>query len=248
MVGGEGDLHTGNLADGDTFTVSRDPFVDYYDQGASWQLTGNDLTDDEALPFDQPLTFHIQDSLSGASADETIVTGPQGLQTLSASTHSNTSIDLSWSGPGDGTLSLVGLFVPTVTTGAATGSFAVTNGTTFQISGTGSFAGLFGANGTANGLVSFSNTVGANGRRPRARSRRSATSSASSAVSSLRRQQTTALARTTPCRRSVSRTRYVNAWGTPAAAISVSDATNRSQVNITDASASFSMNARRSLG
>jgi len=62
---------------------------------------------------------------------------------------------------GDGTLSLVGLFVPTVTTGAATGSFAVTNGTTFQISGTGSFAGLFGANGTANGLVSFSNTVGA---------------------------------------------------------------------------------------
>jgi len=61
---------------------------------------------------------------------------------------------------GNGTLSLVGLFAPTVTTGATTGSFGVTNGTTFQISGTGSFLGLFGANGTANGLVSFSNTVG----------------------------------------------------------------------------------------
>jgi len=61
---------------------------------------------------------------------------------------------------GDGTLSLVGLFTPTVTTGASTGSFKVVSGTTFQISGTGSFAGLFGANGTANGLVSFSNTVG----------------------------------------------------------------------------------------
>lgn len=61
---------------------------------------------------------------------------------------------------GDGTLSLVGLFAPTVTTGASTGSFSVINGTTFQISGTGAFAGLFGANGNANGSATFSNTVG----------------------------------------------------------------------------------------
>jgi hypothetical protein len=100
-VGGTVYLHwdTGNLPDGaGPFLIDRDA-IDYYYPGARWELDGSDLTDDTGLPNDTPVTYHIQDSLSGASADETIVTGPQGVQTLAASPHSSTSIEVSWPAP-----------------------------------------------------------------------------------------------------------------------------------------------------
>jgi hypothetical protein len=91
---------SGNLADGDEFTLTSS-------FGGWWQTFANGITDDTSnLPYDQPVSYHIEDSLSGASADETIVTGPQGVQTLAASPHSSISIQVSWSGPDDGTTSL----------------------------------------------------------------------------------------------------------------------------------------------
>jgi hypothetical protein len=61
---------------------------------------------------------------------------------------------------GDGTLSIAGLFAPTVATGATTSTYSVTSGLSYLVAGNGSFAGLTGPTGTIDGLVTFSNTVG----------------------------------------------------------------------------------------
>ena len=59
----------------------------------------------------------------------------------------------------DGTVSVVGLFNPTVNLGVSPNTFKATTGTTFEISGTGGFGGVSGLLGTMNGTLDFSNVL-----------------------------------------------------------------------------------------
>jgi len=59
----------------------------------------------------------------------------------------------------DGTVSIVGLFNPTVNLGSTPNTFTATTGTTFEISGTGGFAGVSGLLGTMNGTLDFSSVL-----------------------------------------------------------------------------------------
>jgi hypothetical protein len=61
----------------------------------------------------------------------------------------------------DGTVSIVGLFNPTVNLGAHPNTFTATTGLTFEISGTGGFSGVSGLTGTLNGTIDFSSVLGA---------------------------------------------------------------------------------------
>lgn len=60
----------------------------------------------------------------------------------------------------DGTVSIVGLFNPTVNLGTTPNTFTASTGLTFEISGTGGFAGVSGLYGTLNGILDFSSTPG----------------------------------------------------------------------------------------
>lgn len=61
----------------------------------------------------------------------------------------------------DGTVSIVGLFNPTINLGSNPKTFTATSGLTFEISGTGGFLGATGGLGTLNGVLNFSSTAGA---------------------------------------------------------------------------------------
>lgn len=59
----------------------------------------------------------------------------------------------------DGSVSISGLFNPSVHFGA-TNSFTANNGSTFQVSGDGGFAGVGGGGGTMNGALDFLSMIG----------------------------------------------------------------------------------------
>jgi hypothetical protein len=59
----------------------------------------------------------------------------------------------------DGTVSVVGLFNPTINLGTTPNTFTATTGTTFEISGTGGFLGVSGGLGSLNGILNFSSTL-----------------------------------------------------------------------------------------
>ncbi|HMI20551.1 MAG TPA: PEPxxWA-CTERM sorting domain-containing protein [Sphingomonas sp.] len=60
----------------------------------------------------------------------------------------------------DGTVSIVGLFNPTINLGANPNTFTATAGTTFEITGTGGFLGATGGLGSLNGILNFSTHEG----------------------------------------------------------------------------------------
>lgn len=60
----------------------------------------------------------------------------------------------------DGTVSVVGLFNPTVNLTANPNTFTASTGLTFEISGTGGFSGVSGLLGTMNGVLDFSSSQG----------------------------------------------------------------------------------------
>jgi hypothetical protein len=60
----------------------------------------------------------------------------------------------------DGTVSVVGLFNPTVNLGTSPNTFTATAGTTFEITGTGGFLGATGGLGSLNGILDFSTHEG----------------------------------------------------------------------------------------
>lgn len=60
----------------------------------------------------------------------------------------------------DGTVSIVGLFNPTVNLGTNPNTFTATSGTTFEVSGTGGFLGATGGLGSLNGVLNFSSVAG----------------------------------------------------------------------------------------
>ena len=59
----------------------------------------------------------------------------------------------------DGTVSIVGLFNPTVNLTAHPNTFTATTGTTFEISGTGGFAGVSSLLGSMNGTLNFTSSL-----------------------------------------------------------------------------------------
>jgi hypothetical protein len=60
----------------------------------------------------------------------------------------------------DGTVSIVGLFNPTINLTSNPKTFTAASGATFEITGTGGFAGATGGFGTLNGVLSFSSVAG----------------------------------------------------------------------------------------
>ena len=60
----------------------------------------------------------------------------------------------------NGTVSVAALYNPTVTLGAATGTYTANSGATFEVLGTGGFTSVTGLNGTMNGTLSFSTAEG----------------------------------------------------------------------------------------
>lgn len=60
----------------------------------------------------------------------------------------------------DGTVSIVGLFNPTINLGVNPNTFTANAGQTFEITGTGGFSGTTGGLGSLNGILNFSNVLG----------------------------------------------------------------------------------------
>lgn len=61
---------------------------------------------------------------------------------------------------GHGTVSIVGLYNPTINLASTPNTYTANNGATFQITGTGAFSSVTGGLGVMNGVINFSNSIG----------------------------------------------------------------------------------------